>query len=388
MPEPWPEEVAGCCHYKAPEPWFWCRCRPVFIWWGGPQWCDWPSASAGAASSQRQCMLLYSGIIQTSSNNYFTVLHITVRILANPKATTDVNFPADIPHDDFFSQIYATMSLDPMVAELEWKSNNKLKKTPVHHLKTHNDINNTFKVLGALLSNTCCCKPTWMEIIHHPLLSYPWMFLYDLYDRIQHLLKHQRARRLMATVSLILPMLMSYIWWRRNFTVLSIRVQIIGAMSTPTPQENMSHLGWRKLLSGQEKLCVTSCLILCQMFLMAAKYSMTMKQTGAVLFLQKHFISTVWTAKSALAVPIVPSPIHSRPPHSLQSMSMSGQMLHCKTLVHQAVGNGTSKHLLQINLTVKLNLFLSLIFLMLEFVPLSSSQSHVIYHVTSLGVSR
>ncbi|KAF8231156.1 hypothetical protein L208DRAFT_1378238 [Tricholoma matsutake] len=87
-------------------------------------------------------MLLYSGIIQTSSNDYLTVLHITVRISVNPKVTTDVDFPADIPHDDFFSQISAIMNLDPMVAELGWKS------------------------CSALLSNTSCCKFTWMEIIH------------------------------------------------------------------------------------------------------------------------------------------------------------------------------------------------------------------------------
>ncbi|KAF8222563.1 hypothetical protein L208DRAFT_1426324 [Tricholoma matsutake] len=80
--------------------------------------------------------------------------------------TTNVNFPADIPCDGFFSWIYATMNLDPMVAELGWKSNNKLKKTPVHHLKTHDDVNEAFKVLGVLLSNTHHCKPTWMGIIH------------------------------------------------------------------------------------------------------------------------------------------------------------------------------------------------------------------------------
>lgn len=229
-------------------------------------------------------------------------------------------------------------------------------------------MSTSFQGCSALLSNTSCCKPTWMEIIHlvsHPLLSHPWMFSHDLYDRIQHLLKHQRVRRLMATISLILPMLMSYIWWRRNFAALSMGVWIIGATSTPTLQENMLHLGCRKLLSGQEKLCITSCLILCQMFLMAAKYSMTMKQTGTVLFLQKHIVLTVWTTKSGLAMPIMPSTTHSRPPHSLRSMSMLGQMLHCKTSVHKAVGNGTSQHLLQINLTAKLNLFLSLIFFMI-----------------------
>ena len=106
------------------------------------------------------------------------------------------------------------MNLDPMVAELGWKSNDELKKTPVHCLKTHDDVNEAFKVLSALLSNTRRRKPIWMEIIHlvsHLLLSHPWVISY-LYDRIQHLSKHQKARRLMATVSLMSTMLMSYVW--------------------------------------------------------------------------------------------------------------------------------------------------------------------------------
>ncbi len=80
----------------------------------------------------------------------------------------DINFPVNIPHDKFFECIFAIMAVDPVTAELGWRSNDEPKFGPVHHLATDNSdaLEGAFRTLLKKMNQSRRQEDVIMEIKH------------------------------------------------------------------------------------------------------------------------------------------------------------------------------------------------------------------------------
>ncbi|KJA12722.1 hypothetical protein HYPSUDRAFT_152273, partial [Hypholoma sublateritium FD-334 SS-4] len=93
---------------------------------------------------------------------------VIVRLPLNDKVFRDVDFPVNIPHDNFFDCIFAIMAVDRATAELGWKSNNEPNFGPVHRLATDNsdDLDGAFRTLLRKMNQTRRQEDVIMEIKH------------------------------------------------------------------------------------------------------------------------------------------------------------------------------------------------------------------------------
>ena len=71
----------------------------------------------------------------------------------------------DIAHEDFFSRVFANMSLDRATAQLGWKTNDEPKRGPAHRLATNEDVDAAFREI-AKMKTPRRRKEAVLDIIH------------------------------------------------------------------------------------------------------------------------------------------------------------------------------------------------------------------------------
>ncbi|KJA23054.1 hypothetical protein HYPSUDRAFT_201616 [Hypholoma sublateritium FD-334 SS-4] len=93
---------------------------------------------------------------------------VTVRLPINNNVIRDIDFPADIPREDFFDRVFANMALDRATADLGWKSNDEPKHGRAHRLATNDsdDIDRAFRTLINTKNQPRRRREVFMEIIH------------------------------------------------------------------------------------------------------------------------------------------------------------------------------------------------------------------------------
>ncbi|KJA21501.1 hypothetical protein HYPSUDRAFT_1088101 [Hypholoma sublateritium FD-334 SS-4] len=93
---------------------------------------------------------------------------VTVRLPTNNGVIRDIDFPADIPRQDFFDRVFANMALDRATSLLGWRSNDEPKRGPVHRLATDDsdDVDAAFRTLLRTKNQPRRQREVFMEIIH------------------------------------------------------------------------------------------------------------------------------------------------------------------------------------------------------------------------------
>jgi hypothetical protein len=180
--------------------------------------------------------------LTTDFHNDYPVSRVLTRIPINDKATKDIEIDVDITLQDFISRMCANMGLNPMTAQIGWKSNDDAKRAHARQLATEDDLKTAFGDLLKLKNNTRRTKEVVMNIIHlvsHPLWCIVITSLILLRTRSQS--KLQRRRR-METAPQILLIVKNCKLFRRSCSVPSIQAQTIGAISAPRTQTSTS--GW------------------------------------------------------------------------------------------------------------------------------------------------
>ena len=89
---------------------------------------------------------------------------VTVRITKD-KVFHDIDFPFDIAREDFFSRVFANMSLDRATAQLGWKTNDEPKRGPAHRLATNEDVDAALREI-AKMKTPRRRKEAVLDIIH------------------------------------------------------------------------------------------------------------------------------------------------------------------------------------------------------------------------------
>jgi hypothetical protein len=82
------------------------------------------------------------------------------------KSTRDIEFLPDISREDFVSRVCTHMGLDPLTAQLGWKSNDDPQRTPAHQLATDNDLVQAFTTLIKLKNSRRRQREVVMLISH------------------------------------------------------------------------------------------------------------------------------------------------------------------------------------------------------------------------------
>ncbi|KJA14119.1 hypothetical protein HYPSUDRAFT_117502, partial [Hypholoma sublateritium FD-334 SS-4] len=93
---------------------------------------------------------------------------VTVRLPLKKGIIRDIDFPADIPREDFFDRVLANMALDRATAQLGWRSNDEPKRGPVHRLAIDDsdDVDGAFRTLLKTKNRPRRQREVFMEIIH------------------------------------------------------------------------------------------------------------------------------------------------------------------------------------------------------------------------------
>ncbi|KJA28245.1 hypothetical protein HYPSUDRAFT_130137 [Hypholoma sublateritium FD-334 SS-4] len=93
---------------------------------------------------------------------------VTVRLPIDNGVIRDIDFPADIPREDFFDRIFANTALDRATSRLGWRSNDEPKRGPVHRLATDDldDVDGAFRTLLKTKNRPRRLREVFMEIIH------------------------------------------------------------------------------------------------------------------------------------------------------------------------------------------------------------------------------
>lgn len=154
--------------------------------------------------------------------------YVTIRIPLENKVFCDIDFPTDIPCEDFFDYVFANMALDSATAELGWKANDEPERGPVHRLATNDpaDLDHAFQKLS-LKKKRSSQREVFMEIIHLVCFAFT---IQQLTDNVYRTLHRSKAERRITIGQLTLCIALSCAMFRRNCFAAYIWAPTDGAM--------------------------------------------------------------------------------------------------------------------------------------------------------------